>query len=529
VAQAEPRAEATPAEPGGTPLAPPVPATGPPAGDAPEPPPAGVGAGRRIGPVTLKRPFYGWWIVLAGGGIQILFSGLLMQAFGAYAAVLREEFGWSRALISGAFSLARAESGIFGPLQGWLLDRFGPPAVMRVGLVIFGIGFMLFSQLNSAPTFYATFFLIAIGSSFGGPMAITVSIVNWFERRRATALGISQVGFAIGGLLVPLTVLAIEGWGWRETAFGSGVLILVIGLPLSLVIRHRPEPYGYTVDGRPLEPAAEGEPEGEPVREPVRDPREFTAREAMHTPAFWLISAGHGSALLVVSAVMVHLVLQLTERHGYSLGQAALVISLLTAMQMVGQVGGASLGDRFEKRNIIVTCMAMHMVGLLLLAFASSVWMVVAFAVLHGLAWGTRGPLMMAIRADYFGHLVRDDHGFLVVDRDAGDDGRAAAGRLPRGPHRQLRDGVHRAGTGRRRRLDLLHPRQAPRSPGAAASRERSSRPLAAAAPARNSSRLEPRPARAFASPLICRAPGTGTAQALRGAQPLGSSGTLAL
>ncbi len=359
------------------------------------------GAGRRIGPLTLRRPFYGWWIVAAGSGIQIMFSGLLMQAFGAYAVVLRDEFGWSRALVSGAFSLARAESGFLGPLQGWMLDRFGPPAIMRVGLVIFGVGFMLFSQLNSPLTFYLTFFVISVGSSLGGPMAITVSIVNWFERRRSTALGISQVGFAIGGLLVPLTVLAIEGWGWRWTAFGSGVMIMAIGIPLSFVIRHRPEQYGYTVDGRPPEPAASAP--GEANVEPLRGPRDFTAREAMRTPAFWLISLGHGSALLVVSAVMVHLVLQLTERHGYSLGQAALVVSLLTAMQMVGQIGGASLGDRFEKRRIIVTCMAMHVAGLLLLAFAASLWMVVAFAVLHGLAWGTRGPLMMAIRADYFG------------------------------------------------------------------------------------------------------------------------------
>ena len=180
---------------------------------------ATAGAGRRIGPLTLRRPFYGWWIVAAGSGIQIMFAGLLMQAFGAYAVVLREEIGWSRALVSGAFSLARAESGFLGPLQGWMLDRFGPPAIMRVGLVIFGVGFMLFSQLNSPLTFYLTFFVISVGSSLGGPMAITVSIVNWFERRRATALGISQVGFAIGGLLVPLTVLAIEGWGWRWTAF----------------------------------------------------------------------------------------------------------------------------------------------------------------------------------------------------------------------------------------------------------------------------------------------------------------------
>ena len=366
--------------------------------------------GRRVGPLRLRRPFYGWWIVAAGSGVQIMFAGLLMQAFGAYAAVLREEFGWSRALVSGAFALARAESGVLGPLQGWMLDRFGPPAIMRVGLVLFGVGFMLFSQLNSPATFYATFFLIAIGSSLGGPLAITVAIVNWFERRRATALGVSQVGFAIGGLLVPLTVLAMETWGWRWTAFGSGVLIIAAGIPLSFVIRHRPEPYGYTVDGRPRDEMRDSVGTNAAAAIPGGD-SDFTAREAMHTRAFWMVSLGHGSALLVVSAVMVHLVLQLTERLHYSLGEAALFVSLLTAMQMAGQLGGASLGDRFEKRVIIVTCMVMHMVGLLLLAFADSLWMVVAFTVLHGLAWGTRGPLMMAIRADYFG---RSSYGTIM-------------------------------------------------------------------------------------------------------------------
>ncbi|MCY4639548.1 MAG: MFS transporter [Chloroflexi bacterium] len=385
----------------------PPPAAGEASGAARAPTAGGRGAAARGGPVRLRRPFYGWWIVAAGSGIHIMFAGLLMQAFGAYAAVLREEFGWSRALVSGAFALARVESGLLGPLQGWMLDRFGPPAIMRVGLVLFGIGFMLFSQLDSPATFYATFFLIAIGSSLGGPLAITVAIVNWFERRRATALGISQVGFAIGGLLVPLTVLAMETWGWRWTAFGSGVLIIAVGMPLSFIIRHRPEPYGYTVDGRPPE---ERRDHGDQAAAAPAD-SDFTAREAMRTRAFWMVSLGHGSALLVVSAVMVHLFLQLTERLHYSLGEAALFVSLLTVMQMGGQVFGASLGDRFEKRVIIVICMVMHMVGLLLLAFADSLWMVVAFSMLHGLAWGTRGPLMMAIRADYFG---RSSYGTIM-------------------------------------------------------------------------------------------------------------------
>jgi len=130
---------------------------------------------------------------------------------------------------------------------------------------------------------------------------------------------------------------------------------------------------------------------------------DFTAREAMRTSAFWYIALGHGSALLVVSAVLVHLIVHVTERLGYSLRQGAAVIALLTAMQVVGQLAGGWAGDRFSKRAITTGCMVGHAVAMLLLASATAFWMVLAFAVLHGLSWGVRGPLMSAIRADYFG------------------------------------------------------------------------------------------------------------------------------
>ena len=348
------------------------------------------------------KVFYGWWMVLASAGIQVVIGMLLMQAFGAYAAVLREEFGWSRAAISGAFSLARFESGILGPLQGWLIDRFGPRAVMIVGLLMFAVGMMAFSFINSILTFYTIFFVMAVGSSLGGFLAITVALVNWFSRHRAKALAISQIGFAIGGLLVPVLIISMETFGWRQTAFGSGVIVLITALPMALLIRHRPETYGETVDGLP--PGAARETEARNGQQVASDGSEdFTAREAMKTRSFWFISLGHASALLIVSAVMVHLVLHVNENLGYSLTTAGLIVSLMTAMQMVGQISGGFLGDRFNKRVITVICMATHATALLLLAYATNLAMVAAFAVMHGWAWGTRGPLMQAIRADYFG------------------------------------------------------------------------------------------------------------------------------
>jgi MFS family permease len=348
---------------------------------------------------TMVRPqghvFYGWWIVAAAGGVQYLASLLWMQSYGAYVVMLQADFGWSKTVLAGAFALTRVESGLLGPLQGWLVDRFGPRPVLQVGTLLFGVGFVMFSQVNSLLTFYLSFFLIALGSSLGGFATLMVSLVNFFNRYRSSAVAISQVGYALGGLSVPLVILLLEAFGWRATALISGVLVIVLGMPLVQVVRHRPAEVGALPDGAAPLPREPHE------RAPLN--LDFTAREAMRTWAFWLISGGHALALLTVSAVMVHLVPHLTEGLGYSLPMAGMVIAVMTAFQMAGQLLGGYLGDRMNKRFVCAACMVSHALGLLLVTFATNWSMVMAFAVLHGLAWGVRGPLMVALRADYFG------------------------------------------------------------------------------------------------------------------------------
>ncbi|HEY7601313.1 MAG TPA: MFS transporter [Methylomirabilota bacterium] len=345
------------------------------------------------------RVFYGWRIVGAGFGLEVLIGALLFHAYGAYVVLMREEFGWSRTLFSAVFAMARAESAVLGPVQGWLTDRFGPRALMRVGMTVFGLGFVLFSRIDSPLEFFLAFFLVAVGAGLGGYVPIAVAIVNWFKRRRALALGLASSGSAVGGLLTPVVVASLTTLGWRGTALLSGLLILVVGLLAAQVFRHRPEHYGEYPDGLPPADTGPSLPGGGPGAASL----DFTPREAMRTAAFWLVSLGHGAALLVVSAVIVHMVTHVTERLGYSLAQAATVVALLTVAQIGGHLGGGWAGDRTSKRVIAAVCMVGHAVALLLLAWASAYWMVIAFAGLHGLSWGTRGPLMAAIRADYFG------------------------------------------------------------------------------------------------------------------------------
>ena len=345
------------------------------------------------------RIFYGWYIVGAATGIQFLQAGLVSQAFGAYLAVLADEQGWSKTALSGAAALQQMEVAILGPVLGWLLDRFGPKGFVRGGVVVFGLGLCLLSQVETLAAFYGAFIVIALGSSLCGFFPLNVAIIHWFEKKRARALSAMSIGLACGGVFVPLVAHSITSFGWRTTALASGIIAIAVGLPLAWVIRNSPREIGEVPDG-----ISDAPPQGQGANADVSDgTRDFTAREALRTPAFWLISLGHGFALFIVHAVSVHAITHLKQHLGYSVAQAAFAITLVTLFQIVGVVLGWVIGDRYRKRLICAACMLAHALGLLLLTYAMNIAMVIAFAALHGTAWGLRGPFMQAIRADYFG------------------------------------------------------------------------------------------------------------------------------
>jgi len=349
--------------------------------------------------------FYGWRMVGAGTALQFMQAAFLHQAFGAYVAVLSEERGWSKTALSGAAALQSIEGALLGPLMGWVMDRFGPQNVIRIGVLILGLGFIALSMIDTLMGFYGAILMIALGSALCGYFPLTVAIIHWFSKKRARALSTLGMGLALGGLAVPMVAWTMQIYGWRATAMGSGLILILIGLPLASIIRRRPEDHGETVDGLPaVAQAAERGPESPStlqITEPLE--RDFTAREALRTRAFWFLALGHGLALLVVMAVNVHAITHMKESLQYTVAQASLVIMLMTVSQLAGVAIGWLIGDRFEKRYVAAICMLLHCSGMLMLAFASGPLMLGAFAVLHGVGWGLRGPFMQAIRADYFG------------------------------------------------------------------------------------------------------------------------------
>ena len=341
---------------------------------------------------------------------MLINSSLWFQSFGAYFVLLQAQFGWSRTVLSGVVSLWDAERGLLGPVHGWLFNKIGPRATLRLSIMLFGLGFILFSQVNSIFTFYLTFFTIGLGAAaMTNWLVITATIANWFNRKRSTAVSITMMGMAAGGFLVPVIAWSLITVGWRPTAFGSGVAIILLGIPLAQCFRQAPERYGYLPDGDAPMRIGNSRPVTTAQIQEQRSPKGslshdlISTREALRSPAFWFISLNHTMAAFVVTAVMVHMIPHTVQRLGLSVETAAILVTVVSASTIIGFFIGGYIGDRWDKRMGIFLSMLGHSIALLTLAYATSMPHAIAFAVLHGVCWGVRSPLILVIRSDFFG------------------------------------------------------------------------------------------------------------------------------
>ena len=357
-----------------------------------------------------RRVFYGWWIVLAGSVAMAMGGGLFFVGFGFFFEPIRQHFGWSRTILSGAYSLARVGKSAFGPFEGYLIQRFGPRTVMTVAFVIFGLGFVLLSLANSILTFYLSFFALATAAETAGFSAVMVSINNWFRVKRARAVGFSMMGVGLGGVIFPpILAIGFDNFSWQIVSFVSGIFVVVVGVIVARFVRYNPEPYGYLPDGGRFNTIGRPIPASKPAAAARSRPRDvpteydFGVVEALKTRAFWLMSIGHAQALLVVSVISLHQVPYLETELGFSRASAASVVMVLTAVNMFGQMAGGFLGERFPKNYVAAATMVGHSVALFVLATADSYSQVMVSAVIQGLAWGIRSPVLISMRGDYFG------------------------------------------------------------------------------------------------------------------------------
>ncbi|MFH1382136.1 MAG: MFS transporter [Chloroflexota bacterium] len=355
-----------------------------------------------------KQPFfYGWWIVVGSVIAYILSGGFYFYGFSTMFMPLTEEFGWSRAATSGAFSFARLEGGLLGPIGGFLVDKLGPRKIMFFGILMMGTGYLLLSRINSLLAFYLTFvLLIAIGATVGIHQAPMVSLANWFVKKRGTAIGIGLSGIGLGGLILPFLAWLISQYGWRQAAIVTGLIVWAVGIPTSFLMRRRPEHYGLLPDGAVS--TAEALPQnGEPNaikagQKEVLPTQDFAVRQALRTSAFWLLAAVFALRHFVVGAIAVHEIPFLIDV-GISPQLAATMLGSIALVSILGRLGFGRLADIIDKRHVMAVCMGLLAVACFILASAQTWLYLVIFVIVYSPGYGGGAILMNDLRGEFFG------------------------------------------------------------------------------------------------------------------------------
>ncbi len=338
---------------------------------------------------------YGWWVAVTGGANLLVTSGPTFQGSSVLFAAIEAEFGWSRALVTGVASFSRFGGAMIGPLEGWLTDRFSPARMMLVGLTLGGFGFIYLSQVHGPVGYFLAFLVLSVGFSVGGFVPAITAVNRWLPRRRATGFALVVGGSSLSGLLVPAFAWGINENGWRMTSTGVGVFAIAVAPIFHRVLARR--------SGPSSEPAVVPPVVRDVPNQAARPASvDFTARQAVRTRTFWVISGTHALANFSVAAISAHVFLHLRDI-GLDPITASTIFPVFAATGFVFQMVGGILGDRFEKRLLVSAFMIVQASAVVILAFAESYLVVIAFAVTWGVGFGGRTPILHAMRGEYFG------------------------------------------------------------------------------------------------------------------------------
>jgi nitrate/nitrite transporter NarK len=355
-------------------------------------------------PAQRARIFYGWYIVIAGVLANTIFSAAYFQGFGVLIIPIERTFGWDRWVISAAMSLRQLESGILSPVVGFLLDRFSARKLIFWSAVIAAAGFIGLAFTNSIITFFLFFVIISVGAS-GVSHAVTwpVIISRWFRRKRGLAIGLGVTGPIFGSPLVILNTHIEEAYGWRLVLMGYGILILAAVTLLSMVVRDRPEPYGFRPDGDPPEKTASSEQLAGPSRR--RPDAGLTLHAVVRTKEFWLFTSYLAGTFTVNSAFQIHMIPYFQQDMGVTPAWAATIMSMVFIMSGIGRVGGGYLLDRMDYRLVLAVVAAMMGLALLYLQIlgASTIAATLPFALMFGVSFGCLVPMRGAVGSIMFG------------------------------------------------------------------------------------------------------------------------------
>lgn len=360
--------------------------------------PAGPALPRAL---AARLPFYYGWIVLAclccAGFAR---QGPAVATLSIFVEPLTREFGWSRTAISGAVSLGGLLAALVSPLIGPLLDRRGSQLVLGFAVLVNGVALLLLSLTPSLLVFYLLFCIARM--NWAGPFDLGIygALNNWFLARRTVASSIATLAQMAGLVAMPLIAqFAISHDGWRAGWVALGSVVLIVGfVPVWLFLARRPEDLGLKPDH-----ASASSRQPEPAAAPPAEPQ-FSRRQAMRTPAFWLLILYTVMIYPVQAGVSLHQAPHLVER-GLDPTTAALIVSSFSLLSGLATIACGFWPRRWPIRFPLALAGMLAAAGTWTMLGVDSAVDGYLAAGLFGFGIGAVLTLLPVAWADYFGRI----------------------------------------------------------------------------------------------------------------------------
>jgi MFS family permease len=339
------------------------------------------------------------WLTLA------IASGLYFS-FPVFFVALVEDFGWTRGATAAAFSISSVVQGVFSPVVGMLVDRLGPKRVMLGGALVLGVACMLSSRVNSLWALYLTVGVLAACGVCAVSWVPSGSLIaRWFTERRGSMMGLAFSGMGAGVLVVgPLAQWLIAGHGWRMAYLVLGAGTLAVLLPVIMLgIREAPGRVGVE-------------------RSAAASTVEWKVGDAIRTRAFWALFFAYFCTPLAVFSVVTHQVAFAVD-HGFPRLFVAGIFGLTGLLSVVGRIGFGIAADRVGRvasATASYGCTAAGTLCLLSLELWPHPAALYAYAILFGLGFGARGPIITAMASQLFPGRFGAIYGFLSVGNGIG-------------------------------------------------------------------------------------------------------------
>ncbi len=333
-----------------------------------------------------------------GSGIG---SGVSIWGASVFVLPMTEELGWSRTAFFSAFAVRAVVVGVTAPVVGpWLDTRHGPRLMATGGAVVMAGSMALLTYTEDLWQFLLLYGVLGGLAELGGGFVILITVLpKWFVARRGRALGIATMGVGLGALVFPATVSAVvDAEGWRSAWVWLGAATGTIWLLLALLVRTRPEDVGLRPDGAsgPLR-SASAEGVGDEAEE-----RSLTRREAVRTPAFWLLLAASSLIALGIVGFQTNWLPFLLEG-GFSATQASAGIAVYGLLSGLSRPLWGLAAERVPPRYLLAASAAVTSVVIVLFLNVGSVALLAVYLAAAGLSMGGYVILQALLTADYFG------------------------------------------------------------------------------------------------------------------------------